>query len=101
MSEDITWTHIGKFSGLCLKSSFGFAGAWLFWRMAVPGFEMFALFAAIWAVGGAICFAKALYQLGKIVLRSRKMSAFKRKGTDPKADPVVNGADLRREGLTR
>lgn len=101
MSDDITLTNILTFSGLCLKGSFGFAGAWLFWRMAVPGFELFVFFAVIWAIGGAICSAKALYQLGKMILRLRKMAAFKRKGTDPKADPVTTDADLRAKGLTR
>lgn len=101
MSDDITLTNIGKFSGLCLRATFGFGGGWLFWQMAVPGYELIALFAFAWAVGGAICAAQALYHLVKMILRLRKMAAFKRKGVDPKADPIASGADLKAKGLTR
>lgn len=101
MSDNITLANVAKFSGLCLRATFGFAGAWLFWRMAAPGFEAFALFAVIWALGGAICACQALFHLCKMLLRLRKMAAFKKKGADPKADPMAKDADLRAKGLTR
>lgn len=88
-----------RFSGLCLRASCGFAGAWVFWQMAVPGFEAFALIATIWAIGGAICVGKALVELIRMLLRMRKMSAFARKGSDPKADPMAKADALRAKGL--
>ncbi|MEM7399827.1 MAG: hypothetical protein AAF354_12930 [Pseudomonadota bacterium] len=99
MSDVPTLANILKISGLCLRACFGFAGAWIFWRMAVPGFEAFALFAVIWAIGGAICAGKALVELIRMLLRMRKMNAFARKGSDPKADPVAKTDDLRAKGL--
>lgn len=101
MFEDVTLTNILKFSMLCLKASFGFWGAWLFWRISVPGFEAFLLFAVIWAAGGAYCAGRALHHLTKMLLRMRRMSRLKRKGIDPRADPKAKDDDLRKEGLTR
>lgn len=98
MSDTPTLANTLRFSGLCLRASFGFARAWVVWRMAVPGFEAFALFAALWAIGGVICAGKALVEPIRMLLRMRKTNAFARKGSDPKADPMAKTDALRAKG---
>lgn len=101
MSDQPTLADIGRINSACLRAAFGFAGAWLFWRLAVPGFEAFLLFSAIWGFGGLLCAGKACIEIAKLLLRMRRWSRFKRQGVDPKADPIAHEQELRAKGLIK
>ncbi|WP_299867695.1 hypothetical protein [uncultured Roseobacter sp.] len=101
MSEPSKLPSKAVFNLLCLKACIGFGGSWLFWQMAVPGFEMFLYIAGCWALGGAICTVKALWQLSRIIRNDRIKAALKAQGVDPKADPTATLEILRREGLLK
>lgn len=90
-----------KANVLPLKACFGFGGAWLFWQMAVPGFEAFAFFAAAWALGGAICTGQLVWHAIQLILKAGKFGRFKSKGVDPKADPTATVQLLRDRGILK
>lgn len=101
MSEQPKLPSKATFNLLCLRASIGFGGAWLFWQMAVPGFELFLYIAACWALGGVICGVKALWHLYRITRHERLMAALKAQGVDPKADPTATLEILREKGFIK
>lgn len=101
MSDKPSIGNTAKANVLALKTCFGFGGAWLHWQMAVPGFEAFVLFAAIWALGGVICAGQLAWLLIQLTLQAGKFGRFKGQGVDPKADPMPSEDDLRAKGLTK
>lgn len=101
MSEQSKLPSKATFNLLCLKACIGFGGAWLFWQMAVPGFEAFLYLAACWALGGVICTYQALWHLYQKIRHDRIMVALKAQGVDPKADPTATLEILRKEGLLK
>lgn len=95
------WSAWGKIGGNAFRAAFGFGGAWLFWKLAGPGFEMVYAFAAIFAVGGSIRAVLALGWTVRLVLSRRSYARFRSQGAKPKADHLAGEADLRKKGLLR
>lgn len=101
MSEQPSLKAIGKINGAFLQAMTGLGGAWIFWGLTGPGFEVFTAFAAIFAIGGVIALCKAVYLLIRAIDKCITWGGFKSKGKDPKADPVASEDDLRKKGLTQ
>ena len=101
MSEQTKLPSWATFNLLCLRACIGFGGAWLFWQMAVPGFEAFLYLAACWALGGGICSVQALWHLSRIIRHERRIAALKAQGFDPKADPTATLEILREKDLIK
>ncbi len=101
MSDKPSWKTIGKVNGAFIKAMVALGAGWLFWRMAVPGFDLFGAYGAIFAIGGVALFCAATYQLIRTITKSLTWGRFKAKGKDPKADPMASETDLDAKGLTR
>jgi len=101
MSGQPSIKTIGKINGIFAQAMLGAGAGWIFGRMAVPGFELFGVYAVIFAIGGVIAFCCAVYQLIHAIKKCLTWGRFQSKGTDPKADPVASEDDLRNKGLTR
>ncbi len=95
MSNTGDYTSIGAINVNFLKACFGFWLAWVTWQMVVPGLEVILILTVIAAAGGIKCTWAALWLMGKMYAKDRKIRAMKAKGAVPKADPMANVADMR------
>ncbi|MEM7530456.1 MAG: hypothetical protein AAF416_22955 [Pseudomonadota bacterium] len=102
MTEAPLWPAIWKINGNCLRAAMGFGFGWVFleWSTA-PGFELAALFAGLFALGGALCAVRAVIGTIKLILRQRRWARYGAQGAAPKADRLAREADLRAKGLIR
>lgn len=96
-----TWKSILKINGEFLRAAAGFGGAWVFWQLAGPGFELFRIFAVLFAIAGAKRLILGLYGAVKLILRTRKWARYQAQGVAPKADPMASRDDLRKRGLIK
>lgn len=84
-----------------LLAGFGFVGGWLVWQMAVPGFELIGLFAALFVLGGLIRLIQAFGCMVQMIWKLVRVSRFETRGTKPKADKLARISDLKRRGLIK
>lgn len=101
MTGKLTFKTIRLVNGLFLRAAFGFASGWVFWQLAVPGWEIFKLHAVMLTVGGVICLIKALFHLTVQIIQSLTWARFRAQGSEPKADPIASDEELRAKGYTK
>lgn len=102
MSANSGWKAVWQVNAAFLRAAAGLALAWITWRAGGhPGYDIFTLFAAIFAVVGLKHAVIAIAGLARLIWSRRKWARYRAQGADPKADRLADDADLKRRGLFR
>lgn len=101
MSDQPSSSLVPQIACHMFLSGCGFAGALVFLQMAGPGFELFMIFAALFALGGLVRLLKGLIGIIRLIKARRKWARYEEQGQAPKADRMASPSDLKRKGLTK
>jgi len=74
---------------------------WICWHGASPEWWGLGLVAILAFAGGAIHFIATVNQIVAMIIRDRKVDAYKKQGGIARADHLAKEQDLRRRGLIR